>query len=108
MDMIYGGAGQGKLDYAKANYEQDRIIDHAEKIVLQCIRQGIEPVAFLQDSRNGFENKVLIFDDISMGVVPVGEEMRKWRDANGSAMVWSASAADSVIRVFCGIGLKMK
>ena len=45
---------------------------------------------------------------VSMGVVPVGEEMRKWRDANGSAMVWSASAADSVIRVFCGIGLKMK
>ncbi|MCI2062322.1 MAG: bifunctional adenosylcobinamide kinase/adenosylcobinamide-phosphate guanylyltransferase [Eubacteriaceae bacterium] len=108
MDMIYGGAGQGKLEYAKAHYEQDQIVDHAEKIVLQCIRKGIEPVAFLKDSRNGFGDKVLIFDDISMGVVPVDEEMRKWRDANGSAMVWSVSAADNVIRVFCGIGLKVK
>ena len=54
MDMIYGGAGQGKLDYAKANYEQDRIIDHVLHEDRRTYRNGIHslrPDRFVLQSR---------------------------------------------------------
>ena len=65
MDLIIGGAFQGKLDYAKEKFgfKQEDVfecredsaeinflkpcINHLEEFTLACVRQGVDPVAYL-------------------------------------------------------------
>jgi adenosyl cobinamide kinase/adenosyl cobinamide phosphate guanylyltransferase len=57
---------------------------------------------------SGLNDKVIISDDISSGVVPVDREMRQWREALGRSLAMLAEQADEVIRVFCGIASRIK
>ena len=114
MDLIIGGAYQGKLDYAREKFsirdsdiflcssqaEIDttrRCIYHFEEYVLFCVRSGKVPELIFRD------DAVIICDDISCGVVPMSAENRLWREETGRALVCLARQAESVTRVFCGL-----
>ena len=118
MDLIIGGAFQGKLVYATKKYglktadicectisrEPDfskKCLYRFERYVLWCMRNGTEP-------RTDFEDKVIIMDDIFCGVVPAEPETRAWREKSGRVMSALAADADSVTRLFCGIPKKIK
>lgn len=119
MELIIGGAYQGKRDYAIAKYDlspQDivtctvdappertqRCIDHLESYVLYCIQQGIEPDAsFPADA-------VLIGRDIFSGVVPMDPELRLWREETGRFYAQLTRQADHVTRLFCGLPQVLK
>ena len=47
-------------------------------------------------------------DDISCGVIPTDEAMRKYRELVGRSLALLSKNADEVIRVFCGMGTKIK
>jgi len=124
MIVVIGGAYQGKLDYVLEKYpgksvftcstecaELDLsadIINSLHLMVLAQIRVGADPLAYICKVLSDLKGKVLIFDDISCGVVPVEPEARLWRETTGRALALLSKNADEVIRVFCGIGSRIK
>ncbi len=119
MELIIGGAYQGKLEYAKEKYglsdgdifvcDADRDLDmnarciyRYEKYVQYCVRSGKKPVtSFGPDT-------VVIADDIFCGVVPIDGELRAVRDEAGRSLAAIAAGADRVTRMFCGIPQVLK
>jgi len=124
MVLIIGGAWQGKLDFAKETYglaEEDiftcqggeidfsrRCIDRLEEFTLACVQAGKDPVAYLEDNREKWQNSVLICQDISCGVVPMSPELRLWRNETGRLCQYLAKRATRVSRIFCGLEQRLK
>lgn len=125
MILVFGGAYQGKLNYAKQSYDPEKTVflcreDTAELdfshevfscyhlLVLAQLRKGIDPCAYLDAHWDDLRGKIILCDDISCGVVPMGAEERRWREAVGRCMGMLSEKAERVIRVFCGIGMRLK
>lgn len=125
MILIFGGAYQGKLDFAKEKFnisdeevfectEKDepdfsrRAIYKAELFFLKCVKENIEAANFLREKRESLRDKIIIADDISQGIVPVDPVHRAWREACGRAMMYLSGEADEVYRVFCGLSQRIK
>ena len=126
MILIVGGAYQGKLDYALDNYpgyglsiyncderqpeveSSAAIINDLHLAILAQIGQDIDTLAYLQKKLPEWQDKIIICDDISCGVVPLEASTRAWREATGRALTLLSKHADQVIRVFCGIGSRIK
>ena len=125
MDLIIGGAYQGKLDYAKERYsleagdiytcsESDgimfgyRCLNKAEEFTLWCIRNGKDAVELLDQHQEEWKNSIFICEDIFCGVVPLGADMRAWREMTGRMCSYLSSKAENVTRVFCGLGQVLK
>ena len=119
MDLIIGGAFQGKLTYAKKKFgirtedicecwpekEPDlskRCLYGYERYVLRCLREGIDPPTSFED------DKVIIMNDIFCGVVPKEPEARAWREKAGRVMAEIAENSSTVTRLFCGIPKRLK
>ena len=125
MDFIIGGAYQGKLDYAKKRFsladteiytctESESIVFGAkclyklEEFTLWCIRSGADATEIFKANRDAWQGSVLICEDIFCGVVPMGADMRAWREMTGRLCAYLSAEADSVTRIFCGLEQKLK
>ena len=126
MILVFGGAYQGKEDYVLGEYklrEKDvyhcqmetmvidfdkKVICNLEQFVFACIKEDISAQECLEDNIERMRDKIIICDDISQGIVPMDKTERAWREACGRCMTYLGSQADEVIRVFCGIGTKVK
>ena len=125
MVLIFGGAYQGKLDFAMKKFNikdtdiftctedsfpdfSKKIIDRAELFFLKCVIAGIEPRDILCENINMLQDKIVIARDISQGIVPIDSVQRAWREASGRAMMYLAGEAEEVYRVFCGLSEKLK
>ena len=125
MILIFGGAYQGKLDFAREKFnvsdgdvmrvkdetaiESDKkCINGYHALVLSQLRAGIGPLEYLAENIENLKDKIIICDDVSSGVVPIDYETRAWREACGRCATLLSKRADEVWRVFCGIGTKLK
>ncbi|MDO4485503.1 MAG: bifunctional adenosylcobinamide kinase/adenosylcobinamide-phosphate guanylyltransferase [Bacillota bacterium] len=123
MILIFGGAYQGKLEYARASFDAETVCDCSDGsmpdftkdiiygidgFVLECARRGREAADFFRAAEDEWQDKILICTDVSQGVVPVDSVIRAFREMNGRLMLYLAAEADQVIRVFCGIGRREK
>ncbi len=125
MDLIIGGAYQGKLDCARRKFGVTdaevytctetagiefgaRCIDKLEEFTLRCVRNGADALEILRNNRAAWQNSVLICCDIFCGVVPMGADMRAWREMTGRLCAYLSAEADSVTRVFCGLEQRLK
>ena len=125
MEFIIGGAYQGKLDCALKKYNLTeneiftcteehgiefgaRCIYKIEEFTLWCVRNGRDATEIFRENREKWENSVLICMDIFCGVVPLGADMRAWRDMTGRLCAYLSSEADSVTRLFCGLEQRLK
>lgn len=122
MIVIFGGAYQGKLDYAKEKFNicdydvftctddqaaidtTARVIYGLENFTFACVKAGLEAREVLAARRQELSDKIIICADISQGIVPLDADQRAWREMNGRCMLWLGREADRVIRVFCGLG----
>ena len=120
MELIIGGACQGKKEYAIEHFglKEDEIftctedgdpdltsrcIDHLERYLRGCALRDTEPVspdAFRRDA-------ILICEDITGGIVPVSAGDRKWRELTGRYLQQVAKTGAVVTRVFCGLAQKL-
>ena len=124
MVLIIGGAYQGKLAYVK-NIHPDKtifqcdtdipsidlsadIINSLHMMTLAQVRASQDSLAYLRSKLPQIKNKIIICDDIFCGVVPIDRETRKWRETTGQCLTLLSENADEVIRVFCGIGSRIK
>ena len=128
MVFIYGGAYQGKLDYAREAFKlkegdiyayaaddgaaervpEQKCLCGFHLFVLSQIRAGCDPLAFIIKNKGAFKDKIVVADDISCGVVPMGAINREWREAAGRCAAFLSQNADEVWRVFCGIPTRIK
>ena len=125
MDLIIGGAYQGKLALAKNKYglaDTDiatcseasgirfgaRCIDKLEEFTLWCVRNEKDATEIFRAHRGEWKKSILICQDIFCGVVPMGAEERLWREMTGRLCANLSSEADTVTRVFCGLEQKLK
>ena len=120
MELIIGGACQGKKEYAISHFglkdgeiftctedgEPDltvRCIDHLERYLRRCAAEDREPVApdaFRKDA-------ILICEDITCGIVPINALDRNWRELTGRYLQRLAGGGAEVSRVFCGFAQKL-
>ena len=120
MELIIGGACQGKKEYAIRHFglkdseiftcteDEDlnltaRCIDHLERYLRRCTAEDREPAApeaFRKDA-------VLICEDITCGIVPINALDRKWRELTGRYLQRLTGAGADVTRVFCGFAQKL-
>ena len=128
MILIFGGAFQGKLEYALNTFHKSRrdvlfcpsqsaclniepeksIICGLEEFVLACSLSGQDARELLAAHRDILQDKILITCDISQGIVPMDKEERAFREMMGRTLTWLAAESDQVYRVFCGLGLRLK
>lgn len=127
MILIFGGAYQGKLEYAKEHWDfgdddvffcdEDMAIDLSkkvicglEKFVYACVLEGVEAKDVLKsyDDEYPLDEKIWIADDISQGVVPIDHTRRAWRESVGRSLLWLGKESEEVHRVFCGLGQRLK
>ena len=119
MDLIIGGAYQGKLDYARARFgvadaevyrcADQSVLDRSrrciwgfERYLRACWLEGVAPITDLRG------DAVIICTDIFCGVVPVDDDDRGWREQTGRIMTALANRADTVTRIFCGLPQRLK
>ena len=124
MTLIIGGAYQGKLEFAREAFSlgEDDVftcsgteidfsrpcINALEEFTLACVRQGLDPVEYLQSHRAQWENAVFICQDLFCGVVPIDTELRSWRHTTGLVCQYLSREADRVSRIFCGLEQRLK
>ena len=125
MDLIIGGAYQGKLDYARKRYglsDSDiytcseaegiafgsRCIYKLQEFALWCVRNGCDAVEYMEAHRDEWKDCVLICEDMFCGVVPLGADMRAWREMTGRLCSYLSQESQSVIRIFCGLEQVLK
>lgn len=124
MVLVIGGAYQGKLDYVLENYMGKSVfqcnaenpdidlsadvINSLHLMVLAQMRVGINTLNYLLEMLPKLKDKIIVCDDISCGVVPIDTETRLWRETMGLSLTLLSKNADEVVRVFCGIGSRIK
>ena len=120
MILIIGGAYQGKLDFAKFQFEitENDIhtcgageIDFSKRCIYKIEEFTYlhpDPVDYFKANRKCWENSILICEDIFCGVVPMGAENRAWRQRTGRLCQYLAGEAAQVSRIFCGLEQRLK
>ena len=110
MELIFGGAYQGKTQYAAQKYDltdadiftcedldldpDARCIRHLERFARACTEAGL-------DAREEFARR-------SPRACVLDRSERTWREASGRLLSSLAAQADTVTRIFCGLPLEVK
>jgi adenosyl cobinamide kinase/adenosyl cobinamide phosphate guanylyltransferase len=110
MILIFGGAYQGKREYASDRFapENKKIVHDLDKWILELIKSDTDVTEAVRKFIEDNQDAVIICNDISCGVVPVDPVMRKWREALGRTLAVLSQKSDEVIRLFCGIPTRIK
>ena len=124
MELIIGGAFQGKLTYAlkKHSFSDESILDlshndpspgfccytHVEAYTKRAATEGIAAQELFEKLIPFFRGAVVISREIGCGIVPLEGDERSWREVHGKLLSLLANEADSVIRIFCGLETVLK
>lgn len=126
MRLILGGYAQGKLAYAMERFgltEKDvwdaaeesisawngqHIIYHAEELVTGWLEEGKDPCQATKDMLLQWQDVIFISQEVGCGLVPVTAQQRVWREAVGRFNTFLAGQAETVDRVCCGLGMRIK
>jgi len=108
MKLIIGGAYQGKTAYAQEHYGDLDMVKDFHLEVLEWVKQGIDPVTYVKENMTIYQGQIIVSDDVSCGVVPIDPVLRKWREEMGRTLTLLAKESSEVVRVFCGLGTRLK
>ena len=116
MELVIGGAFQGKLTWALAHYgltmadvcdlavgdpvPGKRCYCHLEALTRRC---G-DAARYLPL----FADAVVVTREVGGGIVPMDGEERAWREAHGTLVQQLAREAKHVTRVLCGLTEELK
>ncbi|NDL68351.1 bifunctional adenosylcobinamide kinase/adenosylcobinamide-phosphate guanylyltransferase [Anaerotalea alkaliphila] len=126
MILIIGGFHQGKRRFAgkltglgetdtvngefcdPENLFEKKMIYNLHSFVKRLIDRGIDPLAFFKKHINEIRHKVIITDEIGLGIVPIDKGERHWREMTGRVCCFLAEESGEVYRVYAGIPSKIK
>ena len=124
MEMIIGGAFQGKSAYARETHPEvdwkngadlekedlmtaDGVMDFQEYIKKELkADQDVTDLAEELSEKN--PDIILVSQEVGYGVVPMDAEERAGREAAGRLACLLAERADCVVQMFCGIPTVLK
>lgn len=132
MKLIIGGAYQGKLAYARETFGAEvgwvdgrvceaaeiyscRGISHFHEYIRNHLAIPDDPVD-MERMAGEFVDRILsenpgiliVSNELGYGVVPVDHSDRMYREMVGRICTCAAGKADEVVRVVCGIGMRLK
>ena len=117
MDLVIGGAFQGKLSWAAREYDlkPEELCDLAAEEpragarccfhLEELTRRDADAARYLPQL---LAADVVVSREVGSGVVPVDKNERAAREAAGRLGCLLAQRADAVVRVFCGIPVYLK
>lgn len=109
MVLIIGGAYQGKREQALGmGFAEAQIVGDVAGLIRQMLDGGRDPLAEMPMLADAWQDKAVLLEDIACGVVPMDAKDRAWREAVGRCGAYLARRADTVVRVFCGIGTVLR
>lgn len=97
MILVFGSAYPGKTAFVEKTlkFGKDEIFQCSEKkecatitlssthciyMSLDPVERGENPIEYIQQNLPMFRDKIIICDDISCGIVPLGKDLRLYRD----------------------------
>lgn len=124
MEMIIGGAYQGKEAYARQNYpgivwkngakisreelmSASGVLDFQE-FIRKELKAGESVTDLAEKIIRNNPDVILVCQEVGYGVVPVDAFDREYREAVGRVCTELASFSRKVTRVTCGIGTVIK
>lgn len=87
---------------------REGLITNIHAGIKKLMMRSINPREFFMARIELLRYSVITGDDISCGVVPIDEFMRKYRDETGIIYQELANEADIVDRIFAGLSLRLK
>lgn len=135
MEMVIGGAFQGKLEYAKKEYPQIQFEDGKsctweelkkakgvydfQEWIRRKMQKELDGGRSLEESKEAVQRRaqqlweenpdlIIITNEIGYGVVPAERFEREYREAAGRACTFLAQKSGRVTRVMMGIGTVIK
>ena len=124
MEMINGGAYQGKASYGKKTYPeilwkngaglsreelfQAEGVLNFHEFIRKEMKDGRDTGNLAAELIQRNPEVVLVSDEVGYGVVPVDAFDRAYRERVGRICTELASYSKKVVRVVCGIGMVIK
>lgn len=120
MRLYIGGLGHGQDDLAlKETGIKPEIVDakgacsakaimNFEDIIREIVREGRLGADFAQELYEANPEVIVVCNEIGYGIHPLDREERLWREQTGRALCVIAGKSESVTRVSCGIGQRIK
>lgn len=130
MKLVIGGYSQGKLNYVLEHYKLENyvlldgerlantyfvayeevivVVNALHKFVKTALKNGDNPEEYMASFVEEHPNCIIICDEIGNGIVPIDAFEREYRERTGRLLIELAKKAESVERVICGIGQKIK
>ena len=108
MKLYIGGAYQGQDELAVRENHGAEIIPDFHKKVREAILKGEDSREFARKICRDKPDAVIVANEVGAGIVPMEASERAFREAVGRALCVIAQASDTVVRVVCGIGVRIK
>lgn len=107
MILIVGGSCQGKAEYARSLAPEKDCLLNFHGFLRQVMEGGGDTDAFTKEVIRE-RPEVVTLDEVGNGIVPIEAKEREYREAVGRAGQMLAAEADQVIRMVCGIPVRIK
>ena len=124
MEMIIGGAYQGKADYAKAQFPdvdwkfggeitEEELLKAAgvlgfQEYIRKTLKAGEDLTGLAEKLAQQDPDVILVSEEVGYGIVPADAFERQYREAVGRVCTALAAKSRRVTRVVCGIGTVLK
>ena len=112
MEVYFGGAYQGKLDYVCSKKNMSVVADGADcnmhLLIKRYVKEGKSTDTLIDSLYDINPEIIIICDEVGSGIVPLEKEDRIYREAVGRVLCSAVKKAVHVERVTCGIGQCLK
>ena len=127
MQLYIGGFAQGKLTFvleenhlssetvadgssicSEEELKGKKVLNHYHLLVKRQLKQGISPEDFFIRIKRDFPELIVISDEVGNGIVPMDASCREYRESLGRLLCDIAAESGKVVRIFCGIGQRLK
>ena len=108
MKLYIGGAYQGQYELALDENKGAEIINDFHELVREALDRGEDPRAFAEQICVQKPDAVVVANEVGSGIVPIDAGERAFREAAGRALCVIARNSETVTRVVCGIGVRIK
>lgn len=125
MILVFGGAYQGKSSFVEEKFGvkkdmmyhcsdknglcfDSKVINNLDAYILGAVGRNENPISYIVRNLENLRDKIIVCDDVSCGIVPLGKDLRLFRDNAGKILQILSREADEVYRVFCGLGERLK
>ena len=108
MKLYVGGIYQGQAALARQENPNATIIPDFQEEVRKATESGKDAREFASEIAAARPDAVVVANEVGSGVVPIEADERAFREAVGRALCVIAQKSETVTRVVCGIGVRIK